>query len=205
MGHELVRALRIDRIGAFLHSFGLPHFTQGLIDADRLAFVASTVLLLEIVFWSSIIFYMGLIERWNVFDLQRFAIRRMQSYPSKEKLQECLTDVLLGHFLIRPFVLYISYPYIRNLLVFGLVEIPNPWTILWQFLFCTQVDDFLFYWLHRLSHVGWFYKNIHKRHHEFKHTVAIAVEWAHPVEDIVVNTIPTVVSYIPSIVFLLIN
>ena len=161
---------------------------------DRLVFVLLTVLLLEFTFWSCIIFYMGMLERLNIFDLQRYALKRTQPYPSKKVLIDCFKDVLLGHFIIRPLVLYASYPYLAAALDFS-SDAPGWTTVLWQLLVCSQVDDFLFYWLHRLCHVGVFYKYIHKQHHEFKHTVAIAVEWAHPLEEIFVNTLPTLVSH----------
>ena len=48
-----------------------------------------------------------------------------------------------------------------------------------------MADDTLFYWIHRLLHASpTLYRTIHKHHHEFKHAVALAVEYAHPVEDL---------------------
>ena len=72
-------------------------------------------------------------------------------------------------------------------------ELPSIITIIWQLLICVQVDDFLFYWIHRLFHHKYLYKYFHKKHHEYKYPVAIAVEWVHPVEEIFANTIPSVV------------
>lgn len=170
-----------------------PFILSAFQDSDRLVFVILTVFMLEMTFWSCILFYMGCLERLNIFGLQRYAIRRTQSYPSNKVLFDCLKDVMLGHFIIRPTLLFCSYPYLQTLLDFQPVA-PRLSTVLGQLLVCSQIDDFLFYWLHRLCHVGIFYKYIHKQHHEFKHTVAIAVEWAHPVEEIFVNTVPTLVS-----------
>jgi sterol desaturase/sphingolipid hydroxylase (fatty acid hydroxylase superfamily) len=36
------------------------------------------------------------------------------------------------------------------------------------------------------------YKYIHKKHHTFKESIGIASEYAHPVEDVLANTIPTI-------------
>ena len=48
-----------------------------------------------------------------------------------------------------------------------------------------QVDDALFYWSHRAMHESrWLYKHVHRQHHQFVHTVGLAVEYAHPVEDL---------------------
>jgi len=46
--------------------------------------------------------------------------------------------------------------------------LPPIRTILVQWLIALVVNDTLFYWTHRLMHHRWFYKLIHKKHHEFK-------------------------------------
>ena len=44
------------------------------------------------------------------------------------------------------------------------------------------VGDFTFYWCHRLLHVPYFYKRIHKTHHEFSATSSLAAHYFHPIE-----------------------
>jgi sterol desaturase/sphingolipid hydroxylase (fatty acid hydroxylase superfamily) len=53
------------------------------------------------------------------------------------------------------------------------------------------INDTIFYWGHRALHIPFLYKLIHKQHHQFKQPIAQASEWAHPVEDILANIIPT--------------
>jgi sterol desaturase/sphingolipid hydroxylase (fatty acid hydroxylase superfamily) len=53
------------------------------------------------------------------------------------------------------------------------------------------MEDFLFYWSHRFLHLDFIYPYIHKKHHEFKDTISIASEYAHPIEAIIANIIPT--------------
>ena len=58
--------------------------------------------------------------------------------------------------------------------------------------FAVAVDDTLFYWLHRLLHHPRIYRHVHKQHHEFHHPVGLATEYAHPIEDLLCNTLSTV-------------
>lgn len=51
------------------------------------------------------------------------------------------------------------------------------------------IEDFSFYWLHRALHTPFFYKHIHKLHHQYKHPNSWAVEYAHPLEYAFVNAL----------------
>jgi len=52
------------------------------------------------------------------------------------------------------------------------------------------LEDTIFYWCHRTIHHPKIYPYIHKKHHEFYNTVAIAAKYAHPLEFIFGNAIP---------------
>ena len=54
------------------------------------------------------------------------------------------------------------------------------------------IEDTLFYWLHRLLHVPFFYKLLHKKHHEYNNSVGIAASYAHPFEYLLTSLLPTV-------------
>lgn len=68
-------------------------------------------------------------------------------------------------------------------------DVPDLKTILWQFTLFLVVEDFLFYWFHRLFHHPKLYW-IHKHHHEYRNTIAFAAQTAHPLEGITGSSIP---------------
>lgn len=48
-------------------------------------------------------------------------------------------------------------------------------------------EDFGFYWVHRTLHLPFFYKNIHKVHHEVTNTTVLATTYVHPIESLVTS------------------
>mmetsp|Transcript_11278 Transcript_11278/g.1010 ORF Transcript_11278/g.1010 Transcript_11278/m.1010 type:complete len:140 (+) Transcript_11278:589-1008(+) len=57
-------------------------------------------------------------------------------------------------------------------------------------------EDFSFYWAHRILHTFPFlYKKVHKIHHEFVNSVSISSSYAHPIEYILGNSVPTALGF----------
>jgi sterol desaturase/sphingolipid hydroxylase (fatty acid hydroxylase superfamily) len=150
--------------------------------AVRLLFAAGLSALLAATFWLAngallLAGRAGLLERW------RIAVS--QPPPPAELLRECVADALLGQLAVRPLLLFAAYPAFASAgMRAEAAALPSCRELLLQIFVCMQVDDALFYWIHRaLHHYPQLYKRIHKQHHRFGHTVGLAVEYAHPAED----------------------
>lgn len=72
---------------------------------------------------------------------------------------------------------------------------PSKTEIVKQVVFFMFIEDLLFYWAHRCLHLSKVYPLIHKKHHEHKDPISISSEYAHWVEHILSNTLPTVAGY----------
>ncbi|KAH6876595.1 fatty acid hydroxylase superfamily-domain-containing protein [Thelonectria olida] len=67
---------------------------------------------------------------------------------------------------------------------------PSAADFLRDFILSLIGREILFYYSHRLFHVPYLYRRIHKTHHKFKAPVSFASQYAHPVEHIVANMLP---------------
>jgi sterol desaturase/sphingolipid hydroxylase (fatty acid hydroxylase superfamily) len=92
-----------------------------------------------------------------------------------------------------------------------LSEIPSFPVCLAQICFFALSDDLLFYFGHRFLHTPTMYRLIHKIHHEFYSPISLTGEFAHPLEYLIGNVIPTTSGFLflmgrahllPAVIFL---
>lgn len=70
-------------------------------------------------------------------------------------------------------------------------ELPSLLEVVLQVTLCHLIREVLFYYSHRFLHRPKLYPKIHKIHHKFTAPVALAAQYAHPIEHLVANIIPT--------------
>ncbi|KAG9407919.1 Methylsterol monooxygenase 1 [Aphanomyces cochlioides] len=99
----------------------------------------------------------------------------------------CLKHLLFNHVFIQlPMILGSDWG-LRQLGFTTALPLPHATTIAWQCLVSFILEDFYFYWVHRIMHHKSLYKYVHKQHHEFAAPFGIAAEYAHPVETAVLG------------------
>lgn len=69
-------------------------------------------------------------------------------------------------------------------------ELPSFHWVLFEIAVFSLVDEFGFYYSHRLFHHPSIYRHIHKIHHEWTAPIGIVSIYAHPLEHLIANVLP---------------
>lgn len=154
---------------------------------DRIVFTGGLYVLNIVVFWglNTLLYFC---YKYNLFPKQRI---NPGDFPPQSLINECLTNLAVSHLILYPLVAYLMFPLFTY---FGMeVNAPVPHISVFarDFVVCIVLNDTLFYWAHRALHHPSIYQYIHKKHHRFNYSIGIAAGFAHPVEDLFANLIPT--------------
>jgi len=105
-------------------------------------------------------------------------------------LRRSLKSILIAHLIIIPLAILLDIN-VGVVVRTSLEEFPETWEIISHITFFMFVEDFCFYWVHRLLHQKSLYPYIHKIHHEYNNPIGISAEYAHPLEFFIANIVPT--------------
>jgi sterol desaturase/sphingolipid hydroxylase (fatty acid hydroxylase superfamily) len=172
------------------------NMTQGITipNDDRLWYTFMTTVIHAILYWTinSMFLFMEVNGYFDEYKLERRGVHAKLNW---KLLRKTWTEAVLGQFISTPlFVYFAVYPaavYFGMPPADSLIE-QNMLKLYLCFLGCTCFNDWGFYWSHRIFHHKAIYKRFHKQHHSYIATIGFAAEYAHPVEQIFANQLPTV-------------
>ena len=126
--------------------------------------------------------------------LQQYKMHRTQAMaPAPGLFSRTLAEAAVLQLVVGPIVLYGLFDSFQY---FGSPPIdtalPGFWELYRMFFVANLINGWGFYFSHRLLHHKALYPHIHKQHHTYKGTISIAAEYAHPVEQLISNQLPTV-------------
>ncbi|XP_027109501.1 methylsterol monooxygenase 2-2 isoform X2 [Coffea eugenioides] len=101
--------------------------------------------------------------------LSKYKIQTKNNTPAAQ--EKCISRLLLYHFCVNLPVMVFSYPVFRYMGMRSSLPLPSWKVISTQILFYFILEDFVFYWGHRILHTKWLYKHVHSVHHEVLETV----------------------------------
>ena len=119
--------------------------------------------------------------------------RKDAQRPKPELVRKTLREAAIGQTVTGPITAYVLYPVAKSLGVPGMLDpLPEFGTMYLAVLLAFVINDWGFYWAHRLVHTPLLYKRVHKQHHMYVGTVGFAAEYAHWFEQIAANQGPTI-------------
>lgn len=127
---------------------------------------------------------------------ERYKISRdpwpWHKYPVeyRQQIKRTLITLFINQLVILPVISSIEFMMNTVTITSDPNLFPSTIQLISQITFFMIMEDTVFYWIHRLLHSRKLYGWIHKKHHEYKVTVGIASEYAHPVEFVLGNIIP---------------
>ncbi|KAA8647745.1 hypothetical protein EYZ11_000184 [Aspergillus tanneri] len=141
-------------------------------------------------FWSPSLIYLLLDVAWPSFS-QRHKIQPAPKQPTRREIWKCFVVVAQNQ-LISSVLHLLQIHVLRRGVPSYRVEssLPAFPELIRDLFISLLMREALFYYGHRFLHQPYFYVRIHKRHHQFTAPIALAAQYAHPIEQIFANALP---------------
>jgi Delta7-sterol 5-desaturase len=142
------------------------------------------------------IFMIFVIRNYGLMALIEYGINHKPTIQSHLTVTESYKQEFNFNVMTSTLVETLTYVFIRsymfqtyNVLNVGDILLFIPYSFLFELVF-----DFFHYWSHRFVHYKLFYKHIHKKHHKFLHPTTIITYYQDPVDLLITNSIPTLLT-----------
>jgi len=153
--------------------------------------VIGTHLIQFIFFWTLSLFLVSLEFFYPTFS-QKHKLQPAEKQPSTADIVECLHIVGRNQMLASSLHGLLSYLHHRSgkPAQYRYIGLPSPQEVVRDLVLCVLIREVLFYYSHRLLHIPHLYPHVHKFHHRFVAPVALAAQYAHPIEHFISNILP---------------
>ncbi|XP_047044154.1 very-long-chain aldehyde decarbonylase GL1-10-like [Lolium rigidum] len=74
---------------------------------------------------------------------------------------------------------FVSYPAVKMLGIGTGLRLPSAGQTAAQLVVYLLVQDYVYYWIHRVQHTRWVYRKAHRVHHEFSAPFGFVAQYAH--------------------------
>ncbi|GFV44396.1 fatty acid hydroxylase domain-containing protein 2 [Trichonephila clavipes] len=128
--------------------------------------------------------------------LQKYKIQKNSDYPvSFSKVLKVTLQVIINQLIFIPCAIVFYYLMVWRGYHSG-KTLPSFQRLAFEIAFHIVMNEIIFYYVHRILHLPFVYKYIHKRHHEWSAPIAITAIYGHPLEHISANIVSVLSSFL---------